>query len=116
MDNEKTGAELIAAERHRQEKPQPNGEGYSVLHDDLHKLGEFSDAAACYADLASAQVRGAGVEELRESYLEGLDGLQWPWDDEDFKPTPDPIRNLVKAGALLAAEIDRLQRAKTQVV
>jgi len=33
----------------------------------------------------------------------------WPWDFEDFKPTDDR-RNLVKAGALIAAEIDRLDR------
>jgi hypothetical protein len=34
----------------------------------------------------------------------------WPWDQDWWKPSPDPIRNLVKAGALIAAEIDRLQR------
>jgi hypothetical protein len=36
----------------------------------------------------------------------------WPWNDDDWKPSPDPIRNLVKAGALIAAEIDRLQGAE----
>ena len=36
---------------------------------------------------------------------------RWPWDDEWWKPTPDDrIRELVKAGALIAAEIDRLLR------
>ena len=34
----------------------------------------------------------------------------WPWSDKWWKPSDDPVRNLVKAGALLAAEIDRLQR------
>ena len=35
----------------------------------------------------------------------------WPWDMKWWKPSDeDPIRNLVKAGALIAAEIDRLQR------
>lgn len=34
----------------------------------------------------------------------------WPWDASWWKPSADPIRNLVKAGALIAAEIDRLQR------
>jgi hypothetical protein len=34
----------------------------------------------------------------------------WPWDEKWWKPSTNPIRNLVKAGALIAAEIDRLQR------
>ena len=37
--------------------------------------------------------------------------LTWPFDAIWLKLTDDPIRNLVKAGALIAAEIDRLQRA-----
>lgn len=36
----------------------------------------------------------------------------WPWEDAAWKPVDDPIRNLVKAGALIAAEIDRLLRAQ----
>lgn len=34
----------------------------------------------------------------------------WPWARKWWKPSPDPIRNLVKAAALLMAEIDRLIR------
>lgn len=34
---------------------------------------------------------------------------EWPFPDF-WKQSEDPIRNLVKAGALIAAEIDRLQR------
>jgi hypothetical protein len=37
--------------------------------------------------------------------------FDWPWDASWWKPSNDPVRNLVKAGALIAAEIDRLQRA-----
>ncbi len=33
---------------------------------------------------------------------------EWPW-PEPWAPSNDPIRNLVQAGALIAAEIDRLQ-------
>ncbi len=36
----------------------------------------------------------------------GLAG--WPWFDGWKPDLSDPIRNLVKAGALIAAEIDRL--------
>lgn len=34
---------------------------------------------------------------------------EWPWDEMLWKPTPDDrIRELAKAGALIATEIDRL--------
>ena len=50
--------------------------------------------------------------EAREAFgAVGIEGVgMWPWDLEWFKPSPyDRIRELVKAGALIAAEIDRLQ-------
>jgi hypothetical protein len=35
----------------------------------------------------------------------------WPWDLNSWKPSPDNrIKELVKAGALVVAEIERLQR------
>ena len=42
--------------------------------------------------------------------------FDWPssWNTSWWKPSADPIRNLVKAGALIAAEIDRLQRQSQQ--
>lgn len=90
------GAELIAAERHRQERE----EGWSPSHDDDHDDGELVDAAIAYA--AAATGDADDVIEL---------GL-WPWHGEWWKPSPaDPYRDLAKAGALIAAEIDRRQRA-----
>lgn len=88
------GAELIAQERKRQ----ISKEGYSPEHDDGHKDGELARAAACYA-----------IEDLvidDDSYF----WEWWPWDEEWWKPQ-DRLSNLVRAGALIAAEIDRLQRA-----
>lgn len=38
--------------------------------------------------------------------------MGWPFNRKEWKPSSDPIRNLVKAGALIAAEIDRLHRVK----
>lgn len=110
--HQKSGAELIAAERQRQYRPQSTGgEGYNETHDDLHTDGQFADAAACYADMAASVVRGAHPEEVQELYLSGAHGLVWPWEEVDFRPGT-PIQMLVKAGALIAAEIDRLQRNK----
>jgi hypothetical protein len=94
----KTGIELIAEERQRQ----TSKEGWTPEHDDQHDNMQLGEAATCYA----------------LCYMEGHETTQgeknevpprWPWADEWWKPS-DPIRNLVKAGALIAAEIDRLQR------
>lgn len=95
------GCQLIAQERKRQIEV----EEWTTEHDDSHDEGELAKAAACYA-LPPGR---------RDCIVSGSIGdcldLLWPWDDEWWKPTPDDrIRELVKAGALIAAEIDRLQR------
>jgi hypothetical protein len=80
------GIERIAAERKRQIEV----EGWTVGHDAEHRHGELAQAGAVYA-----------LGHFSERY--------WPWDLQWWKPTPDNrIRELEKAGALIAAEIDRL--------
>lgn len=89
------GAALIVAERARQ----VSAEGWSAEHDDGHTTGDLARAASCY------------LEKYSEPHLWNEERHpDWPWDDE-WNPSVDPIRNLVKAGALIAAEIDRLNRA-----
>lgn len=100
----KTGIELIAEER----AAQVSREGWTPEHDDEHASGELSCAAACYISLVASQL-GEGCDSDGDSAAVVPDG--WPWDDEWWKPKDDPMRNLVRAGALIAAEIDRLQRA-----
>lgn len=98
----KTGIERIAAERQRQVEV----EGWTPEHDDEHDGGQMSAAATAYAfqgHLATA-VRFFARDPI---------GF-WPWDVSWWKPSDDPIRNLEKAGALIAAEIDRLQRIRGQ--
>jgi hypothetical protein len=85
-----TGIERIAAERKRQIEE----EGFTAEHDDCLGAGVLAAAAACYA-----------VPSLAEK------AWLWPFDRSWWKPTPDNrIRELEKAGALIAAEIDRLER------
>jgi hypothetical protein len=38
----------------------------------------------------------------------------WPFLVGQFHPSDDPLDNLIKAGALIAAEADRLKRAKLE--
>ena len=104
----KTGIELIAEERERQIKQ----EGWSIGHDSLrHKEGELTEAALCYATVGSAQLRGSSVEEWPISMFDGFNDsvVQWPWEKQWYKPSPHAERNLVKAGALIAAELDRIR-------
>ena len=107
----KKGTDLIAEERQRQ----INAEGFGVDHDDCHLNGELTEAALCYGHVASAEVRGSCAEEwtfemVKSAQMYGGMLCAWPWEKKDWKPSGDPIKNLVKAGALIAAEIDRIQR------
>lgn len=88
----KTGAELISEERQRQ----ISEEGWTAEHDDEHSASELARAATVYA----CPPRFRTV--IQSSRM-------WPWDWETYKPG-NRISELVKAGALIAAEIDRLQR------
>ena len=100
----KSGAQLIANERDRQIKIK------GFTNDDHHTLGELSSAAGAYLLVASAEVRGSQASEWPWEMVCSSSELMlsWPWRKTFWKPSDDPIRNLVKAGALIAAEIDRL--------
>lgn len=94
-----SGAAAIMRERERQIAE----EGWTPAHDDAHARGEIAGAAVCYV-LKTLSIPGQLGERAR---LFGRD--LWPWAPHWWKPT-DRRRNLVKAGALIAAEIDRLDR------
>ena len=96
-----SGIDMIAAERARQKMPvEAGGEGYDLDHD-LGHADELAVAATCYAMPADARfMRSPGYP------------LDWPWGIAYWKPTPNNrIRELVKAGAMIAAAIDALQQA-----
>ena len=89
------GAGLIAIERTRQKSV----EGYDQVHDIMHPTDEFCRAAIAYA-----------VYDVAVIPFDGAHKGWWPekWDADMFKPK-DRKRNLVRAGALIAAAIDRLK-------
>lgn len=99
------GVERIAAERRRQIEV----EGWTPEHDDKHVHGQLAQAASCYAV--------ATVPHYAGHYP-----VQWPWSPRwDKRPGPSSdvfgrIRALEKAGALIAAEIDRLLRRSEEKV
>ncbi|WP_374221855.1 hypothetical protein [Klebsiella variicola] len=87
-------AAAVLAERKRQVA----AEGWTPGHDDEYEHGELADAAGCYA--LSSELFDCAGEPPRP----------WPWPDEWWTPT-NRRRDLVKAGALILAEIERLDRA-----
>lgn len=78
----------VLAERQRQ----IDVKGWTPEHDDTYTCGELAAAAISYIEPAEA-----------ENY--------WPvdWHDGSFRPS-DERRNIVKATALLLAELERLDR------
>jgi hypothetical protein len=90
----------ILAERRRQ----VDEEGWTADHDDEIHAGELAAAAASYALNAADQLhplsRGAGGNEQPAI---------WPWASDWWKPTA-PRRDLIKAAALLIAQIESLDR------
>jgi hypothetical protein len=94
-----TGVDMIAAERERQ----ITAEGWTPDHDDGHRHFELAKAGATYALYG-----GFGPWEAP------IPPLCWPWELEWWKPTRDRVADLAKAGALIAAEIDRLARVASR--
>lgn len=77
------GLSMIGKERIRQIEQK----GYTYEHDMEHLPKNFVYAAQAYL--------------TRDEDL-------WPWESKYFKPSKDMLRNLQKAGALIAAAIDRI--------
>lgn len=127
-----TGAERIAAERKRQ----IDGEDYTASYDDRYMSHDLAWAAACYA-APSAVFR---LESNQIGSFEFCD--PWPWGPDADRRRPcdegvggtrsglgldvvlgsaphtfkTRVRELEKAGALIAAEIDRLLRLQARTI
>lgn len=86
----------VLAERHRQVE----AEGWTPEHDDEHCAGEMATAAGLYALHAHSN------DPTKRLMAPG----HWPWDYRWWKAGA-PRRMLVKAGALILAELERLDRA-----
>lgn len=94
----------IVEERQRQ----VSTEGYSEEHDDEHTNFALCRAGAAYSLAASGVWRGSGITDIMSK------PMYFP-KDWDFKPDPvDQRKNLVKAAALILAEIERLDRRKNK--
>jgi len=104
----RTGIELIADERKRQIEI----EGWTAEHDDQHTEGELANAACAYA------MTNDMIDFIGDNWGHDMHLHFWPfelnWYKKNFHIDEDEprIRDLVKAGAMIAAEIDRLIRVQ----
>jgi hypothetical protein len=95
--------EEIAAERRRQVEV----EGWTPEHDDAeHDKGDLACAAASYAlhagDTLNPHSQGDGGFAVDPPPM-------WPFEYRWWKPK-DPRRDLIRAAALIVAEIERMDR------
>ncbi len=98
-----TGLEIIRIERQRQIAE----EGYTPQHDQGHASDLVAAAVGYVAfqhvallnQMTPAEARAAGGHIVPPG---------WPWSSAHWKPTGDPLRDLAKAGALIAAALDDL--------
>lgn len=97
-------AQDVLAERQRQ----VTAEGWTPAHDDTHDNNEMAFAAACYAFHAAAA--SWDLEDCGTEYDSHPAPKNWPWEPEWWKPK-SARSDLVRAGALILAEIERLDRA-----
>lgn len=112
---DRDGTSLALADIREERCRQMHAEGWTTEHDDGHRNGELALAAACYAMKAaddrplqaSVSVNFAGRWQPSGTFF--ISTLLWPWDVKWWKPR-DRRSSLVKAAALLVAEIERLDR------
>ena len=96
----------VLAERQRQVE----AEGWTPAHDDEHDSGDLAAAASAYALHAADELEPHSLSHVSyNTYPPEM----WPFAESWFKPE-DPRRALVKAAALLLAEIERFDRAEVQ--
>ncbi len=108
-----TGIELIAQERARHEEL-----GFDAIHDTFETNQELAVAAGLYA--LDGTYADRVIQDSMTYASDGEADTLWPWGSEgddttcmDKRGELERVRELTIAGALIAAEIDRLQSVQT---
>lgn len=105
------------------ERAKQISKGYDSAHDDADAKGKHAQAGAYYAAVACYQREWGGIESNDPSQFDRLenerlyaqaqantDSVGYPWPIETARVERSPRANLVKAAALLIAEIERIDR------
>lgn len=100
----------------KERRRQVDEECWSIAHDDRHVDGAMARAAAVYAyastlsDDVRKQIAGGFVSAGAPVIATAAMAAIWPADWETWWKPKDRRRDLVRAAALLLAEIERLDR------
>jgi hypothetical protein len=100
------GAVMIMAERIEQVEQH----GYLPPDDLLYEQAELALAAKSYLDTAIDMALRPDIVRAHGDFPES-----WPWPAETWREPTDRLKALVKAGALIAAEIDRELTARSLI-
>jgi hypothetical protein len=104
----KTPIEMIAEEHKKNREIR----GFTPEHDDQHESGSMAMAAALYASPSDDLAK---VIESEDGQMYFCDA--WPWDKAwDKRKKHDMMRRLQIAGALIVAEMERLQRREARLI
>ena len=93
---------------------QSNEAMYETAHDDLHTEGDLATAASVYARLSTQNMNvRANVRATADRWTPSSHLYDWPWEElpklgDDSNESR--VHNLVKAAALITAEIARRLR------
>lgn len=90
-------------EIYKERRRQVDCEGWTLEHDDGHSQGELALAAATYAAMS-------GLLHASTQYLHACASALWPFNGLPKHENGNKRRLLIKAGALIIAEIERLDR------
>ena len=103
-DAQHPGASVLHEVFHERER-QIVHEGFDPTHDDDHGDGQLCRAAMGYCQSASTCLADTSV-------LAKKPPSYWPWEPSWWKPKSSR-RDLIRAAALIVAEIERLDRLAT---
>lgn len=96
------GTDLITAERERQLR-----DGDEPWMGETNP-GKIATAGAAYAFGQGYELEYRGEGGYGRQYLDKVPAGMWPWSWEWWRPSRTALRTLVRAGAMIAAAIDRL--------
>jgi hypothetical protein len=102
LDQQNNLSMRIILEEILKERERQIAKGWTLEHDDVHTQGELFDAGMSYLY--------ASIHPLDHPMRQNPS--RWPFEKESWKPSTDPIRNMVKGLTLLVAEAERLDRLK----
>lgn len=109
MKSQSTPEGFVFNDVFAERKRQIDKEHYSHEHDDEYDQNELIRAASSYL----SHVIGRGwvfKETCPETYQDEEAPDLWPWDLDFWKPK-NPRRDLVRAAALIIAEIEKIDRS-----